>query len=132
MNIVTENAPSPGGHYVQAFRSGNMLFISGQLSFPPAGPAAIAQDFKSQAIQAFRNVEAILKEAALPLSSLVQLRAYITGVENWPVFDEVCEAVLGTHKCARAVVPVPELHYGCKLEIEAVASYENATAETAQ
>ena len=81
-----------------------MLFISGQLSFPPAGPAAIAQDFKSQAIQAFRNVEAILKEAALPLSSLVQLRAYITGVENWPVFDEVCEAVLGAHKCARAVL----------------------------
>ena len=47
--------------------------------------------------------------------------AYIVGVENWPRFNGVYAAKLGEARPARTVVPVPELHYGYLVEIDAVA-----------
>ncbi|TPV59981.1 RidA family protein [Aestuariibacter sp. GS-14] len=119
--IYTIKAPSPGGHYVQALKHEGLLYISGQLSFPPEGPTSLNDNFTEQAAQAFENVGAVLNEAGLDFSHILQLRAYIVGIENWPAFDQVCAQYLQEYKPARAVVPVPTLHYGCMVELEAVA-----------
>ena len=52
---------------------------------------------------------------------LARVTAYIVGVENWPRFNAVYAARLGDARPARTVVPVPELHYGYLVEIDAVA-----------
>jgi len=52
----------------------------------------------------------------------LQLRIYIVGVEHWPALDRAVAARFGPHRPARAVVPVPALHYGCLVELEATAS----------
>lgn len=46
---------------------------------------------------------------------------YITDGALWPEFNRIYAEVFGDHKPARAVVPVPSLNYGMKLEVEAVA-----------
>lgn len=119
--LYTDRAPAPGGHYVQAIRHDGVIYISGQLSFPPEGPDHLADSFFDQACQAFENVQAILQEAGLDVSHLLQLRAYIVGIENWPAFNDACAKYMAPHKAARAVVPVPHLHYGCLVELEAIA-----------
>lgn len=119
--IHSTNAPPPGGHYVQALQHDGLMFISGQLSIPPEGPDFVMKEFDEQALQAFNNIGAILNEAGLDFSHILQLRAYIVGVENWPAFDTVCANVMKESKVARAVVPVPHLHYGCLVELEAIA-----------
>ena len=49
------------------------------------------------------------------------MTVYVVGIEHWPAFDRLYARYLGEHRPARAVVPVPVLHHGYLIEIEAIA-----------
>jgi len=51
----------------------------------------------------------------------VQVRVYVTDINQWPAFNTIYAKWIGASRPARAVVPVPELHFGFKIEVEAVA-----------
>ena len=67
------------------------------------------------------NMLAALHAAGAEPSDILKVTAYIVGVENWPRFNAVYADVMGTVRPARSVVPVPQLHYGYLIEIEAIA-----------
>ena len=52
---------------------------------------------------------------------MLRMTAYIVGVENWPALNRIYAEVFGDAKPARTVVPVPELHHGSLVEVEAIA-----------
>jgi len=79
------------------------------------------QPFGEQVRQVLINLDEVLQACGTASSHLVQVRAYITDIGNWPAFDRVYGTWIGAARPARCVVPVPELHYGLSLEIEAVA-----------
>lgn len=54
-------------------------------------------------------------------TKVVQCRVYTTKGEYWGPVNEEYAAYFGDHRPARIVVTVPELHFGCLVEIEAVA-----------
>lgn len=124
MNIIqTAHAAQPAGHYSQAIRHGDTLYISGQLPVSPDGRHNLAASFAEQARIALDNLLAILNAAGGTAQDLVKVTVYVAGVEHWPAFDRLYAAALGEHRPARAVVPVPELHHGYLIEIEAMARY---------
>ena len=47
---------------------------------------------------------------------------YIADIELWGRVNNVYARFFGEHKPARAVVPSRELHFGFKIEIEAIAA----------
>ena len=53
---------------------------------------------------------------------MLQVRIYITDVSDWPEVNRLYASFFGGHKPARAIVPVPALHYGLNIELEAVAA----------
>ena len=67
------------------------------------------------------NLAAALAEAGSGIGQLVQVRVYIDSVDNWPAFNAVYAEWAGAARPARAVVPTGPLHYGLKVEVEAVA-----------
>jgi 2-iminobutanoate/2-iminopropanoate deaminase len=77
--------------------------------------------FEQQAQQTLDNIAAALKAAGSAIDRLVQVRVYVTDIGSWPAFNTIFATWIGTSRPARAVVPVPQLHYGFKIEIEAVA-----------
>ena len=119
--VNTDRAPSPAGHYVQAMLAGQHLYISGQLPIRPDGAPLPDDRFETQAGQAIENMLAVLEAAGGTPDDLVRVTAYIVGVSNWPRFNQVYAARLGEARPARTVVPVPELHYGYLVEIDAIA-----------
>ena len=119
--ILTDAAPAPAGHYSQAMRSGNDLYISGQLPIRADKAALPDMSFETQVRQALANVLAILEAAGGQPSDLLRVTAYIVGVENWPEFNRIYADILGDARPARTVVPVPELHYGFLVEVDAIA-----------
>ncbi|NWA64309.1 RidA family protein [Pseudomonas reactans] len=121
--IQTPNAAKPAGHYSQAIRHGDTLYISGQLPISADGQHNLSASFAEQAQITLNNLLEILKAAGAAPEDLVKVTVYVAGVEHWPAFDSVYAAALGNHRPARAVVPVPELHHGYLVEIEAVARY---------
>jgi len=112
------------GHYSPGILSNGMLYISGQLSIDPDTRKVPVGDVKAHARQALTNLDRVLKAANLARKNVVQCRIYVQGIENWDKVNEVYQEFFQTHKPARVIVPVPSLHFGCLVEIEAVAEVE--------
>jgi reactive intermediate/imine deaminase len=122
--IVLTNPDSmapPGGHYSHAVKANGFVFISGELPIARDGTKLVDAPFERQAQQVLDNVAAALTGAGSAVERLVQVRVYVTDIANWPAFNTIYAAWIGASRPARAVVPVPELHFGFKIEIEAVA-----------
>jgi reactive intermediate/imine deaminase len=112
----------PAGHYSPAVVHGGLVYMSGQLAVRPDGGHTADQPFEDQVRQALANLLAVLSAAGASADRLLKVTAYIVGVENWPAFNGVYAEVMGEARPARSVVPVPELHYGCLIEIDAIAA----------
>ena len=120
--VQAPGLPLPAGHYSQAVVTrGGLVFVSGVL------PARELPDtsFEAQCASVFDQCAQILRAAGCELSDVVQCTAYLAGVEHWPAFNAAYAAVFGEHRPARAVVPVPALHYGFLVEVQLVAERPN-------
>ena len=112
---------TPGGHYSHATSAHGLVFVSGQLPIRPDGARLVDAPFSGQASQALANLAAALRQMGSDVSRLIQVRVYVDDIGNWPQFDALYAAWAGDTRPARAVVPTGPLHYGFKIEIEAVA-----------
>ncbi len=117
--IRTPSAAAPGGHYSQAVLHQGILH--GQLPVRADGSHSVDEPFEVQAAIALDNLVAILGAAGGDTDDLLKVTVYVAGIQHWPAFDRVYAGYLGEHRPARAVVPVPELHHGYLIEIEALA-----------
>jgi 2-iminobutanoate/2-iminopropanoate deaminase len=112
---------APGGHYSHSVAANGMVFVSGQLPIKPDGTKLNDAPFEAQARQVLDNVSQALAAAGSGVDRLVQVRVYVTDIGSWPAFNTLYAAWAGAARPARAVVPVPHLHYGFQIEVEAVA-----------
>ena len=120
VHINPATMAAPGGHYSHSVLAGGFIFISGQLPIAPDGSKLNEAPFEQQAQQVLDNVAHALKAAGGSIAGLTQVRVYVTDIKSWPAFNAIYAAWAGSARPARAVVPVPELHYGFKIEVEAV------------
>lgn len=120
--LAAPSAPQPQGHYSMAVRCDGLVYVSGQLGVRPDGSHTTDLPFEEQARQALRNLLAVLADADLTPRHLVKVTAYIAGVAHWPAFNAIYAEMMGEWRPARSVVPVPELHFGYLVEVDAVAA----------
>jgi reactive intermediate/imine deaminase len=111
----------PGGHYSHTVVAGGFVFISGQLPIAPDGTKLVDAPFDDQVVQVLENVEVALRAAGSSVDQLTQVRVYVSDIDSWPAFNSIYAKWAGRARPARAVVPVPSLHFGFKIEVEAVA-----------
>ena len=119
--ISTRDAGPAGGHYSQAVVHAGWVYVSGQLPIGPTGPLPGDATFAQQARQVLRNVSAILEASGSSPSLIVKTHVYIADVALWAQFDALYADWIGEHRPARCVVPVPSLHHGYLIEMDAVA-----------
>lgn len=120
--IKLPNAPEPKGHYSPAVEFNGLIFVSGQLPMNHQTGEVETGAIELQTELALRNVEAILQAADSDLNHVLQMTIYISEMEDWSKVNEVYKKILGEHKPARAIVPVKDLHFGTKIEIQATAA----------
>jgi reactive intermediate/imine deaminase len=120
--IQPQSLAPPGGHYSHAVVVKGFVFVSGQLPITAEGRKLVDAPFEQQAEQALTNVQIALEAAGSSVAQLVQVRVYVDDMANWPAFNALYAKWAGQAKPARAVVPVPfgALHFGLKVEVEAV------------
>ncbi|RIJ92210.1 MAG: enamine deaminase RidA [Acidobacteria bacterium] len=119
--IQPENQPMPKGHYSPGIEHHGIVYVSGQLPMTLDTREPFTGDIAEQTELALRNVEAVLKEAGSDLSRVMQMTIYVSDMELWGKVNETYARVMGDHRPARAIVPVKELHFGTKIEIQAIA-----------
>ena len=120
--IETREAPTAAGHYSQAIVHNGVVYVAGQLPIDPKDKNRPVGSIEEQTERTLRNVEAILVAAGSGLDRVLQMTIYISDIELWSGVNTAYSRVMGSHKPARAVVPVNDLHYGCQIEIQAIAA----------
>ena len=123
--IKLQDAPETKGHYSPAVVHNGLIFVSGQLPMNHTTGEVETGSIEAQTELALRNVEAILLEAGSDLNHILQMTIYVSEMELWDKVNEVYARILGEHKPARAIVPVKDLHFDTKIEIQAIAAVKN-------
>jgi 2-iminobutanoate/2-iminopropanoate deaminase len=120
--LQPQDQPKPKGHYSPGIEHNGFVFVSGQLPMTLDEREPFAGAIEEQTELALRNVEAVLKEAGGGLRDVVQFTIYVSDIELWAAVNETYARILGDHRPARAIVPVKDLHFGTKIEIQAIAA----------
>ena len=120
--IKLPNAPEPKGHYSSAVVHNGLIFVSGQLPRDAVTGEVETGAIEAQTELALRNVEQILHAAGSDLNHVLQFTIYVSDMELWDAVNATYTRILGEHKPARAIVPVKDLHFDTKIEIQAIAA----------
>ena len=121
--IETKYSKNSKAHYSPGIMHNGTLYISGQISMN-LETREIPAKFEEEVAQALDNMELVLREAGLSKEKVLMVRAYIPSIELWDAFNAAYAKWFGEYKPARTVIPCGALHYGCKVELEAVAAAE--------
>lgn len=113
---------SPRAHYVPALGHAGFVFTSGQLPFLADGSNGADRPFDEQARQVLENIDRVLTSAGTRRDRVLHVTAFLVGIDNWDAFNRIYGDYFGDWRPTRTVVPVPNLHFGYLLEIEAVAA----------
>jgi len=119
--IATKDAPHAIGPYSQAVRSGNLLFLSGQIPLDPKSGNLIEGDFAAHSRRVFDNLRAVLTAAGADFPNVTRATVYLTDLNNFQTLNAIYGEYFGNHKPARSTVGVSQLPRGATVEIDLIA-----------
>lgn len=118
--IHSDDAPSAIGTYSQAMRTGNLVFLSGQIPLDPATMTVVEGDFAARAHRVFQNLKAVADAAGASLDHAVKVTIFLTDLANFATVNEVMAQYFNQPYPARAAVGVASLPKGVDIEAEAI------------
>ena len=118
--IHTEAAPAAIGTYSQAVRSGQTVYLSGQIPLSPQTMELVDGGIDSQIRQVFENLAAVAAAAGCGLSDVVKLTVYLTDIGDFPRVNEIMAQYFDEPYPARAAVGVVALPKAAAVEMDAI------------
>ncbi|MFF9804282.1 RidA family protein [Streptomyces coeruleorubidus] len=108
--------------YAQAIRSGDLIHVSGQLSFDGAGGFRPEDDVTAQLEGTHANIDKVLAHYGVTRNQIVSQTLYVVDlVKNADVIAEGNRAYFGTHRPVSTALGVTELTFpGQAVEISCV------------
>jgi 2-iminobutanoate/2-iminopropanoate deaminase len=119
--ISTPNAPAAIGPYSQAVRTGNLIFVSGQIPLDPATDQFVRGDIGTQTQQVLENLAAVLEAAGSSLAKVVKATVYLRDLGEFGRMNETYGKFFAANPPARATVQVARLPRDAAIEIDVVA-----------
>jgi len=117
--ISTPNAPAAIGTYSQAVRTGDTLYLSGQIGLDPTS-GQLVEGIENQIQRVFANLKAVAEAAGASLGDVVKLTVYLTDLANFARVNEAMFRYFKQPYPARAVVGVASLPRGALVEADAI------------
>ncbi|MEE8426924.1 MAG: RidA family protein [Woeseiaceae bacterium] len=118
--IHSDDAPAAIGTYSQAIRSGDFVFLSGQIPLDPETMEIVGGDFEARARRVFDNLKAVAGAAGGNLNQIVKLTIFLTDLSNFATINSVMEDYFDKPYPARAAVGVASLPKGVDVEADAI------------
>ncbi|HEV7644108.1 MAG TPA: RidA family protein [Pyrinomonadaceae bacterium] len=119
--ISTENAPGAIGPYSQAVKTGNMVFVSGQIPIDPATGQFVSDEVAEQTEQVFKNLQAVLEASGSGLDKVVKTTVFLADMNDFAAMNEVYGKFFTSDYPARATVQAARLPRDARVEIECIA-----------
>lgn len=118
--ISTDAAPGAIGPYSQAIRSGNTVYLSGQIPLDPQTMELVDASIEAQVRRVFDNLAAVAAAAGGGLDDIVRLTVYLTDLDNFATVNEIMATYFEKPYPARAAIGIAALPRGAAVEIDAI------------
>ena len=117
--IHSKHAPAALGPYSQGTRTGNTVYLSGQLGLDPA-TGNLVEGVEAQAHQVFSNLRAVAQAAGGELDDIAKLTLLMADLADFAKVNEIMTTYFKAPYPARATYQVVALPKGARLEIEGI------------
>lgn len=118
--IHTATAPAAIGTYSQAVRSGDTVYLSGQIPLDPETMELVGGGIDAQIRQVFDNLAAVAEAAGGGLGDIVKLTVYLEDLGHFPRVNEIMAQYFREPYPARAAIGVAALPRAAAVEMDAV------------
>lgn len=118
-------SPDPGAAklpFSEAVRSGDLLFLSGQIGTVPGADNALAKGgIGPEAEQTLSNIRAVLERHGASMRDVVKCTVFLADIGDWPAFNEVYRKHFSAPFPARSALAASGLAMGAEVEVECIA-----------
>ena len=115
--INSKNAPEAIGPYSQAIRTGNIVFLSGQIPLDP-NTMELVEGIEEQIKQVFENLNQVIKAAGANFDDVTKLNIYLTDLSHFTLVNEIMKTYFTEPFPARAAIGVASLPKGSLVEAD--------------
>tara|TARA_B100000614_G_scaffold155635_1_gene137808 strand:- start:142 stop:525 length:384 start_codon:yes stop_codon:yes gene_type:complete len=120
--ITTLNAPAPIGPYNQAVKTGNTLYISGQIPLKASSMELLNGTIKEETQLVMENLQSILEAAGMTFENVVKSSIFIDDMKYFGEVNQVYGAYFDNDTApARETVAVKTLPKSVRIEISMIA-----------
>ena len=117
--VSTPNAPAAIGTYSQAVRTGQTVYLSGQIGLDPAN-GQLLEGIENQIHRVFQNLKAVAEASGGSMADAVKLTIYLTDLAHFAKVNEIMAQYFAQPYPARAAVDVASLPRGAQVEADAI------------
>ncbi|MDH3218021.1 MAG: RidA family protein [Gammaproteobacteria bacterium] len=118
--IHTDDAPQAIGTYSQAVKSGDTVYISGQIPLDPVSMEVVSGGVEAEITRVFDNLQAVARASGGSLADVVKLNIFLTDLGNFSTVNEIMARYFQQPYPARAAIGVAALPKGVGVEMDAI------------
>ena len=120
--IVSPKLAPPAGPFSQAIRCQGFIYVSGQVGQDPATGKLVEGGVAAEAERVFKNLGAVLEAAGKSFDDVVQVRVFLTNINDYAVINGIYAKQFSQPYPARTAVAVAALPLGASVEVDLVAA----------
>ena len=119
---VVAPSPTPLPVFSPAVRTGNLVFLSGQIGARPGTREIVPGGVEAETTQVLDNIRVLLGEIGLGLEDVVKCTVFLTDIRDYDAMNKVYARYFTAAPPARSTVAGGGLALGAKVEIECIAA----------
>jgi len=119
--IESKQAPAPIGPYSQAVKSGNFVFLSGQIALDPATGELVMDTLENETHRVMQNIREVLSAAGCSFDDVVKTSIFLSDMNHFARVNAVYGSYFSSEFPARETVQVAGLPKNVNVEISVIA-----------
>lgn len=117
--IHTELAPAAIGTYSQAIRTGNTVYLSGQIGLDPYSMELVS-GIDAQIRRVFDNLKAVCEASGGSLADIAKLNIFLIDLGHFQLVNQIMGEYFVQPYPARAALGVASLPRGADVEMDGI------------
>jgi len=120
--IESKQAPAPIGPYSQAVKSGNFVFLSGQIALDPSTGELVMDTLENETHRVMQNIREVLSAAGCSFDDVIKTSIFLSDMNHFTNVNAVYGSYFGGSFPARETVQVAGLPKNVNVEISVIAA----------
>lgn len=121
-----DGVPEPVAPYSHVVRHGGLLYVTGQMPLDPATNDLPIGGIAEQTDMVMTNLRRVLELQGVSMDAVLQVRAYLTGMDLYAGFNAAYERWFSAPLPARTCIAVTGLAVGALVEVDLIAATDGS------